>query len=686
MMLSRWWHNFRSSENLIVQLRTNWHYKTVAFIVILLLVIALAVCFKILPPSYNILSAQNISASYGVIREQRMFNRKVPDMNYPVDDFVSSIFLAEDSFVTFDLGKLTEIQYLQLNSHQNNFLIWSSLDGLTFTPIATNISAVAGSVVNYYSEEKKLPARYIKLTITPGTKTGAAYEFLVLREQPANFPLTFETQSPPTYQSALDADLHRLKTVRSIKMFACVVIILLLYILQSKAYNVSGYIYAIIFTFGILSFLLFQNPIGNLHQSEIAHYYIGAKYYKEIGYKDFYRELARNEIKNGRGIMIERTQIRDLEKYELFSGSRVYGELLSAHSNLSPSGSAQLSKDVDNIRTLFGYAHYQNILTDHGYNGSPLYTAIFGFLFKMFPASYSFFTVMALLDILLLIGGLTLIWLAFGPLAGTVSSLIIGLGEPWSYLWTGGSVGRYLWFFLFCLGFALLRKNNRLLSMSILCVAGLLRIFPFVFVLGISLNFIFNVLKNKTTDVNYRWIYGAVLVLAIGFAIPIFAYNFDIYPQFLEKMRLHAQNQSLNRITLSYIFNNKLITLHDNFNVVTLVKIAFVTIYLFMLHLLSKNNLSEWHSLPISGILIFAIFPLSSYDYIWTVCLVPIIISSKVRTMAFFLTLCVSNYMSDSFIKNGHLYTNIMFGAFIVLFYISYITDLLRQPEKLEYV
>ena len=48
------------------------------------------------------------------------------------------------------------------------------------------------------------------------------------------------------------------------------------------------------------------------HRHEFYHYYLGSKYFKEVGYKRLYECTAVAEIDNGRRSSIERRQIRDL--------------------------------------------------------------------------------------------------------------------------------------------------------------------------------------------------------------------------------------------------------------------------------------------------------------------------------------------------------------------------------------
>jgi len=79
---------------------------------------------------------------------------------------------------------------------------------------------------------------------------------------------------------------------------------------------------------------------------------------------------------------------------------------------------------------------------------------------------------------LLSIDDIAAIWLAFGPQSACLAALVLGLGEPWAFTWTGGSIGRYLWFFLVCGGVALIKQNHRFSGAFSLCMAGMLRLFP----------------------------------------------------------------------------------------------------------------------------------------------------------------------------------------------------------------
>ena len=87
---------------------------------------------------------------------------------------------------------------------------------------------------------------------------------------------------------------------------------------------------------------------------------------------------------------------------------------ISKLSSFSESRQQQFSDDADRIRRLFKYRHFHTIMADHGYNATPLWTALGGSLTSQLALERGGLRLLALLDPLLLIAMWCGVLWAFG--------------------------------------------------------------------------------------------------------------------------------------------------------------------------------------------------------------------------------------------------------------------------------
>jgi len=92
--------------------------------------------------------------------------------------------------------------------------------------------------------------------------------------------------------------------------------------------------------------------------------------------------------------------------------------------------------------------------------------------------------VLVLFDIACLLGALAFVRRGFGPEALALAALVLGLGSPWSYLWTGGCFGRHLWLLFAAAGPALLARGRPAAAGAAIGAAVSLKLFPALLLAG----------------------------------------------------------------------------------------------------------------------------------------------------------------------------------------------------------
>src|SRR5262249_2721102 len=130
------------------------------------------------------------------------------------------------------------------------------------------------------------------------------------------------------------------------------------------------------------------------------------------------------------------------------------------------------------------YDYLRLIRLDHGYNPSPLWTAVARLFAARADASDGTLGALALLDLALL----ALVFVALGRTYGgrvvCLALIVFGLGYAWRWDWVGGGFLRQDWLVAVGLATCALRTRRAATAGALLAYASLVRVFPLAFLLG----------------------------------------------------------------------------------------------------------------------------------------------------------------------------------------------------------
>ena len=136
-----------------------------------------------------------------------------------------------------------------------------------------------------------------------------------------------------------------------------------------------------------------------LHDPEQYHYYMGSKYFKELGYYDLYNATVVADAEEG---FRENTQtVRDLHDYQFIRASSILKDAPRYRDRFSAMRWRQFKSDLRYFRNRLPRKLYIELLRDHGYNPSPAWSTTGGILSNLIPVEY--LTVVGLLDLALLL-------------------------------------------------------------------------------------------------------------------------------------------------------------------------------------------------------------------------------------------------------------------------------------------
>jgi hypothetical protein len=272
---------------------------------------------------------------------------------------------------------------------------------------------------------------------------------------------------------------------------------------------------------GVLAALTYINfgsfHFGNfIHDWEWTHYYIGSKYFKELSYDRLYECLATADIDDGLRARVEPRKLTNLRTNILESSAHVLAHPEACKQHFTPERWTAFKKDVSFFRNRQSTKRWDDLHTDHGYNGTPVWNIAGSLLANTAPASTTQLYALAMLDLVFLAGTYALIWWAFGWRALCVALLVFATNFPSRFYWTGGSFLRWDWLFYLTASVACLRKQRPMLGGAALAYSTLLRVFPGFTFLGPLLGLGYFFYKHRRLEPRYvRFFAGAALATAL---------------------------------------------------------------------------------------------------------------------------------------------------------------------------
>ncbi|MCA9624080.1 MAG: hypothetical protein KC731_33885 [Myxococcales bacterium] len=330
------------------------------------------------------------------------------------------------------------------------------------------------------------------------------------------------------------------------------------------------------------------------HRWDQYHYFMGAKYYPELGYKNLYKcavvaedELGNVEFKLDRPFGSDvhpsrtvdmRAEMRDPDKkIRDLPGENLLipvGDILANKQEcidkFTPERWEAYKADVGFFRIVSGKGYWTDMQKDHGFNPPPVWTIAGKFFSDLSAGSVQYNQFLASLDILYIIGVFVALWWGFGWRVMAAGAIFWGTQSSAPFYWTGGAFLRQDWLFFTVLSVACLRRRYFKVAGASVVYAGLLRIFPGLVVVGTLVPTIVYAIKHKRMHKDHlQMLIGgtAAAVVLIGLSIamtkPPGAPLYEPYQRFYEHtIETHDQTPLTNHMGLRVIIGHKFFDFH----------------------------------------------------------------------------------------------------------------------------
>jgi hypothetical protein len=485
-------------------------------------------------------------------------------------------FLTPAGSVTYDLGTVRTISaaYVQADAG-HRYSLQVSTDGARFEEIwsVQDMLADGPTMRARYTPLAEIEARYVRFGEPAGVGPIAVSELQIFCQFPEAWPpaLTVlpkeETKPKPRPWYAFTRhDANRAKMA-----LALAGAILLAWGASLKRRGTPERSRklrdGILIALGVLGFTGYFNWGGfhfphRIHNYEFFHYYIGAKYFPEIGYTGIYEAASLAEAEQGFRRRVELRRIRDLRKNEIVPAAYVLDEAERIRNGFSrpfsPERWESFKQDIAYFRDRCGIVTWERALMDHGYNPSPVWNLTGSLLANLAPASDRWIEdILGWLDPLLLAAAFALVWWAFGWRVLCVALLFFGANDPGAYFWTGGAYLRQDWFFWALAGLAFLKKGRFALGGASIAMSTLLRVFPGGFAVAIVLRILWVLVRERRLDpAAVRIVAGAAIAIAVLLpASSMVAGSAKAWPEFVRNTAKHANSPLTNYMGLKTVLS-----------------------------------------------------------------------------------------------------------------------------------
>jgi hypothetical protein len=258
-----------------------------------------------------------------------------------------------------------------------------------------------------------------------------------------------------------------------------------------------------------------------IHHWEQFHYFLGSKYFPEVGYDGLYVAslAAERELDTGHP---PQPVMRDLRTNEVVGVGALVNHMKEVRERFSDERWRAFRADIDYFLEANRYSYLSSIRRDHGYNPTPTWTFSARLFSAWLPASDRTLSALAWIDAALLAGAFLLVFRTFGARIGCLALIIFGLGYPWRFDWVGGAFLRQDWLAAVIAGVCLLKRQRHGLAGAMIAYAFMVRVFPGGFLVGPAVVFIRHLADKRPTGWFWRlaagFVIGVLICLAAGSA------------------------------------------------------------------------------------------------------------------------------------------------------------------------
>ncbi len=299
-----------------------------------------------------------------------------------------------------------------------------------------------------------------------------------------------------------------------------------------------------------------SNPIRNpatIHYWDSYHYYLGAKYFRELNYTGLYdcTVLADAEVPIWNKRIFER-DIRDLKNNRMRPARELLDAMPDCRGRFTAARWAAFTADVGFFRARIPRQWYV-VQKDHGFNASPAWLLVGGLIANQIALSDATLPWINSIDFALLLAALAAAIWGFGLRATAVAAVVLATLPGAETSWTYGSLWRWDWFAALVAAAACWRRQWWFISGGLLAYAALSRVFPAALAAGPLLLLFWAWRRREPLGTFMRWIAGFVAVAVMLIGLAAVQYDNNVWQEFTDNLGKHAASPLANNMGLATV-------------------------------------------------------------------------------------------------------------------------------------
>lgn len=259
----------------------------------------------------------------------------------------------------------------------------------------------------------------------------------------------------------------------------------------------------------------FLHGRSGLHHWEQFHYFLGSKYFPELGYDGLYAASVEAQSEDTPSWKIQ-GHVRDLRTNEVVPTRAIHEHRNIVRERFSPERWDAFVADNDYFVRSNDVDYLRRIRLDHGYNPTPTWTFTARLVSVWLPATDGALSFLAWLDPLLMVLLFVVVFRTFGSRVGCLALIVFGIGYPWRFDWTGGAFFRQDWLAATGIAMCLMKRQRWMPAGLLLSYGAMVRVFPAAFLAGPMLVAGWNIVATRRWD---RWITRLLVGFALGLVV-----------------------------------------------------------------------------------------------------------------------------------------------------------------------
>ncbi len=307
------------------------------------------------------------------------------------------------------------------------------------------------------------------------------------------------------------------------------------------------------------NYLRYERGLDRRGSVDFYVYYVGPKYFPELGYHRLYDAHTIADYEDDFRAYRPMVPVRSLDDNSMVMKEDIVERKDEIVGWFTPPRWQEFKADISVFRADYIFDRRDSRWAqDHGYNGTPLTTAVNASLLRQpFVSTERFVQLMPWADLLLVVGAGAIIAYLLGVQWGLIFVIAFGANPLNDYITIGGSYLRYLHFASLALGIVALRKKRGVTAGILFAVATHLRIFPVLFASALLLSDILRPERRRLLLERRRFYLSfaaAGLILLAGTSLMRVPGEQNVWVEFAKNTMLHSKSYAANASGLKYPF------------------------------------------------------------------------------------------------------------------------------------